>query len=419
MYPPVEYQHPAPGLQPPAAPDLLGEPARGRVFLGPVTIILFCALVLTSLGLAILFSATAYMKEGLPAYYLAKQLMGVAGAITLGFVASVINIENLRPHAPLIGIGALVLLAIVLIPQIGISVNGSRRWLGFGPVRLQVSEIGKLALVFCLAHYIAINQTRLREFKHGFVYPFLIIAAPVALIAMETDLGTAALVTVIGLLFLFIAGTKLRYIMFIISVAVSGFAFLVLFMPNRLARFLAHPGLILGTILDFLGVNIKAGKQADTYQIDQALTAFASGGVDGVGLGQGRQQLSRMPEAQNDMIGAVIGEEFGLCGTLGVVALFGIIFGVGLYHLRRAPNMFQFLLAAGCLLVITLQAIGNLGVVTGLFPTKGMSLPFISAGLSNLLLMGTLVGILVNTQRTWPRPTLSRHKRLLREIVQT
>ena len=371
---------------------------------GPVTVILICALILTIGGLIILFSATASYKQ--PTYYLTKQLMGVGGALVLGFIASRVDLESLRRHAPLIGIGALALLVLVLIPRIGITVNGSRRWLGLGSVRLQVSEIGKLAVIFCLAHYLAINQTRLAEFRRGYLYPFLITLAAAVLIAKEPDLGTAALVIAVGLLLLFIAGTRWRYILPTIGLVIGGFTFLVWLMPNRLARFLAF-------------LDVEGNKQAGTYQLYQSLAAFAVGGINGAGLGQGRQQLNYLPEAQTDFIGSVIGEELGLYGTIALVVLFATIFIAGLIHLRRAPNMFQFLLAAGCVLIITLQAIVNLGVVTGLLPTKGMSLPFISAGLSNLLLMGALVGILVNTQRNWPRPPLSRSKRIMREVVQT
>jgi cell division protein FtsW len=127
--------------------------------------------------------------------------------------------------------------------------------------------------------------------------------------------------------------------------------------------------------------------------------------------------MNFLPEAHTDFIFAVVGEELGLVFTLGVVAVFVIMFLAGLMHLRRAPNLFQFLLATGCILLISVQAIINLGVVTGIFPTKGMSLPFISAGLSNLLLMGLLIGILLNTQRSWPRPTLSRRQRMMKEVV--
>ena len=188
------------------------------------------------------------------------------------------------------------------------------------------------------------------------------------------------------------------------SVVVGLFALAVMLNPNRLRRFLAF-------------LDVEGNKQGGTYQLYQSLAAFAVGGIDGAGLGQGRQQLNFLPEAHTDMIFAVVGEELGLWFTLGVVILFLTIFIAGLIHLRRAPNLFQFLLVTGCLLLICLQAIINVGVVTGVFPTKGMSLPFISAGLSNLLLMGLLLGVLLNTQRTWGRATLGKHSRTMREVL--
>jgi cell division protein FtsW len=139
--------------------------------------------------------------------------------------------------------------------------------------------------------------------------------------------------------------------------------------------------------------------------------------VKGAGLGQGRQQLGYTPEAHNDFIFSVVGEELGLPATLGVVAVFTAIFIAGLVHLRRAPNLFHFLLVTGCLLMICLQAMINIGVVTGVLPTKGMSLPFISAGLSNLLLMGLLLGIILNTQRAWGRAALPGGSRNLQEVL--
>jgi cell division protein FtsW len=181
------------------------------------------------------------------------------------------------------------------------------------------------------------------------------------------------------------------------------FAVAVIHNPNRLRRFLAF-------------LDVEGNKQGGTYQLYQALAAYASGGTGGVGLGQGRQQLNFLPEAHTDFIFAVVGEELGLVFTLGVVVVFAVIFWAGLRHLRRAPNLFQYLLVAGALLLICLQAIVNLGVVTGVFPTKGMSLPFISAGISNLLLMGLLVGIFLNTHRTWGRATLSARERLYSEV---
>ena len=293
---------------------------------------------------------------------------------------------------------------LVLIPRLGISVKGSRRWLGIGSVRLQVSEFAKLALVFCLSHYLALNQTRIGELVRGYFLPLGLIGAFVGLIVLEPDFGTAALALVVGLTLLFLAGAKWRYIVPTVGLAILFFAVMVIHNPNRLRRFVAF-------------LDVEGNKQGGTYQLYQALAAYAAGGTEGAGLGQGRQQLNFLPEAHTDFIFAVVGEELGMWFTLGVVAVFATIFIAGLVHLRRAPNLFHFLLVTGCLMLICLQSIVNLGVVTGVFPTKGMSLPFISAGLSNLLLMGLLLGIILNTQRTWGRAVLAEKSRSMREVL--
>jgi len=269
---------------------------------------------------------------------------------------------------------------------------------------VQVSEFAKFAMVLGLAHYLALHQSRIQEFGRGFVAPLVWISGFAGLILLEPDFGTAALTFAIGVTLLFMAGARLRYLVTAFLGAAAVLALAVAHNPNRLARFTAF-------------LDVEGNKSAGTYQLYQAILAFAAGGVPGVGLGQGRQQNSFLPEVHTDFIFAVIGEELGLVFTLGVVVLFAVIFAAGLAHLRKAPNLFQFLLVSGSLLLITLQALINLGVVTGCLPTKGMSLPFISAGGSNLVLMGILVGIILNTQRAWTRPAFMRRPRSFKEVM--
>jgi cell division protein FtsW len=376
---------------------------RARSIANPVAVILVCTIGLTFLGLTILFSASVSLKQD-PYFYIDKQVLGVAAAGLLCFLASRINLDYARRASVWIGAIALFLLVLVLIPHLGVSVKGSRRWLGFGAARLQVSEFAKLAMVFCMAHYLALNQTRIGDFKRGYLYPLAIIGAFAGLILLEPDFGTAALALSVGLILLFLAGAKWRYILPTIGLSAAAFAVLVAHNPNRLRRFTAF-------------LDVEGNRQGGTYQLYQSLEAFAAGGIGGAGLGQGRQQINFLPEAHTDFIFAVVGEELGMWFTLGVVGVFAVIFVAGLAHLRRAPNLFHFLLTAGCLLLMCLQSIINLGVVTGVLPTKGMSLPFISAGLSNLLLMGLLVGILVNTQRTWGRAALRQGAGSMREVL--
>jgi cell division protein FtsW len=378
------------------------EYPRSRLLAGPVAIIVVCAIALTFLGLTILFSASVSLKQD-PYFYLDKQVAGVAVAVLLCFVASRINLDYARRASVWIAAFALLMLVLVLVPHLGVSVKGSRRWLGYGAARLQVSEFAKLAMVFCLAHYLALNQTRIGDLKRGYFYPLCIIGAFSGLILLEPDFGTAALTLSVGLILLFLAGAKWRYTLPTIGISALAFAVLVAHNPNRLRRFTAF-------------MDVEGNRQSGTYQLYQSLEAFAAGGIGGAGLGQGRQQINYLPEAHTDFIFAVLGEELGLWCTLGVVALFATMFIAGLAHLRRAPNLFHFLLVAGCLLLMCLQSIINLGVVTGLLPTKGMSLPFISAGLSNLLLMGLLLGILINTERTWGRAALPVGAGAMREV---
>ena len=385
------------------ARDHLDDNQNPRFSLNPAAVIVVCAVGLTILGLTILFSASASFAQG-PYYYLSKQVIGVAMAAVVCYVTSKVDLDYARRYVWVIAGVMVLLLVLVLIPHVGLEVKGSRRWLGVGPLRLQVSEFAKLAMVFCLAHYLALNQTRIGEWKRGYVIPIGIVLGFAGLIILEPDFGTAALVVAVGMGLLFLAGAKWRYILPTVGAVLLMFAVLVIHNPNRLYRLTAF-------------LDVEGNKQGGTYQLYQALAAFAAGGTDGVGLGQGRQQLNYLPEAHTDFILAVVAEELGLWFTMGIVVIFFIIFIAGLVHLRRAPNLFQFLLVAGCIMLICLQAIINLGVVTGVFPTKGMSLPFISAGLSNLLLMSMLIGVIINTQRAWPRAGISRKRRAMREVL--
>jgi len=358
---------------------------------------------LVSIGLVVLFSASSPIKGG-PYAYLYKQFIFLAVAIAAGWVVAIVDLEQLRKFAWVVGVLALVALLFVLIPGIGIKVNGARRWIGFGGVRLQVSEFAKLAMVFSLAHYLALNQSKLHDLLRGFIIPLGWIGLFSGLIILEPDFGAAFLIGTIGVVLLFLAGARLKYLLPAIGSLLVLFALLVLFNPLRLQR-----------VLSFL--DPEANRQGTGYQPWQAMLAFAAGGVDGVGLGNGRQQNAFLPEAHTDYIFAIMGEEMGLIFTLTVVILFVTIFVAGLLHVRRAPNLFQFLLVTGAILLICLQAIINLGVVTSLLPSKGMALPFISAGGSNLLLMGLLVGVIINSARTWERPTPLVRRRSLTEVV--
>jgi cell division protein FtsW len=377
------------------------EPAAPRFALQfhPVWIVLVCAVALSILGLTILFSST--IAKGVdPSFFLKRQLIWLTVSVGIGWFVSRLDLEYARRYSWIIAGVALLALFAVLVPGIGRTVNGARRWVDLGLLKVQPSEFAKLAMVFALAHYCGINQRHMATFKRGFAIPCAGIGCFALLIIAEPDFGTTALTGVVGFVMLFLAGARLLYMVPTVLAGVGVFALAVWHDPVRFGRITAF-------------LDVEGNRSDGAYQLWQAILAFASGGLDGVGLGNGRQQLAFLPEAHTDFIFAIVGEELGLWFTLGTVVAFAVLFWAGLAHLRRAPNLFGYLLVAGSLLLLALQAIINLGVVTGSLPTKGMSMPFISYGGSNLLLMGFIIGLLFNTRRAWSRPNLAPSRALM------
>lgn len=357
-------------------------------------IVLFVGAGLTLMGLVALSSAGRSFADD-PAFILKRQTIWTVLAVIVFSAAYCVNLDALRRGTWVFGAMALALLGIVLVPSVGLEVNGARRWLDLGLMRMQPSDAAKPAFVLLMAHYLAGQQRSLRTLGRGFLVPCLMIGLFCGLIILEPDFGTAALFGAVGGCLLFVAGVPYFYL---IPTALSGlaaFGFMVYHDPVRLERITA-----------FLDVE---GNRADaSYQLWQGLLALGVGGTNGVGLGNGRQQLSFLPEAHTDFIFPIIGEEMGLPATLGILLGFAMLFGAVMWNLRRAPNLFQFTLVLGSALFIILQALVNLGVVTGLLPTKGMSLPFISYGGSNLLVMFGFLGLILNAFRRWEAPPLPK-----------
>lgn len=353
---------------------------------------------LTFLGLVILFSASQSMHAD-PTLLLKKQLIWLVLATIAGGIAMMVNLEALREYAYWLAAGSVLLLALVLIPGIGVEVNGARRWMDFGFMRLQVSEIGKLGLIFSMAHYLATYRRDFNRVLKGYFYPCVLLAIFCSLIILEPDYGTAFLCGAVGGCLMFLAGVRLKFLIPTAFAALSLFSVAVYHDPIRLSR-----------ITSFL--DVEGNRSDSAYQLWQGILAFGAGGIHGVGLGSGRQQMSFLPEAHTDFIFAIVGEELGFLFTSGVVLLFMTLFFVGVLQLKRAPNLYQYLLVMGALLFITFQALINIGVVTGCLPTKGMSLPFISYGGSNLVFMFVLTGIILNGFRSWELPALRGQREL-------
>lgn len=352
--------------------------------------VLFPVAFLTALGLLILMSAGANRAD--PYMFFSKQATWLVIALAAGSVATFVDIDLLKRFSKPIAFITAVLLVLVLIPQIGKEVNGSRRWLEFGPIVAQPSDLAKFALIIFLSSYLYDNQRKLKTFVHGLLKPLIVVGIFCIPIILEPDYGTTFLCGVVGLVLIYLAGAKIWQIFAVFTPLLAVFCVMIYFNPVRLQR-----------VLSFLDVE---GTKADgSYQLYQAILGFGSGGIFGTGIGRGRQQLSFLPEAHTDFVFAIVGEELGLLATIAVVVAFAVLFFVTISSLRKAPNLFEFSLATGAIMMIILQALFNMCVVTGLMPTKGISLPFISYGGSNLVAMFAFTGLILNCLRRWSKPT--------------
>jgi cell division protein FtsW len=348
-------------------------------------------LVLYSAGLGESGAARKAASSGgkIPAAqaFIIKQAIYACFGIAAMIFAWRMNIEWPRKVIVPIAVVSILLLASVLVPGVARMINGSKRWLELGVVNVQVSDFAKIGFIFVMAHYLAKEQRQLDRFWKGYVVPLCIVGVPFLMIIVQPDYGTALLVGIVGGTMIFMAGARLRYIVPTVLIGIAAFSAAVFSDPVRKER-----------IVSFL--NMKDHKSGGAYQLWQGILAFGSGGLNGVGLGNGRQQNS-LPEIHTDFIFAIIGEEMGFIWTCAVVILFLTILIVCVCRLHRAPNLYQYMVVSGALLLLTLQALINFGVVTGCLPTKGMSLPLISYGGSNLVATCFLIGILLNGLTKW------------------
>jgi cell division protein FtsW len=292
----------------------------------------------------------------------------------------------LKKFAWLVFIAALFLAALVFVPHVGMHFNGAHRWIRLPGATFQPSEIVKIALIIMLAWHGDHSQRKMNTIKRGILIPGLIIAAALGLIFIEPDRGTTILLAAVSGTMLMIAGV--RWLHVIPPVLLAGAA---------LVYSLTHDSMRSGRISAWLHPEAHASGAA--LQAEQAKIAIGSGGLTGLGLGDGRQKLGFLPEIHSDFIFANIGEELGLVATLLVVLAFLLIAVCGLFIAFRARDQFGCLLAVGVTSLISYQAIINIGVVTSLMPNKGLALPFISEGGSSLLAMLIGVGLLLSVAR--------------------
>jgi len=354
-----------------------------------VTTLAFCVAALLALGLVMLYSSS---MTQVGAHYLMLQLVWCALGFVLCVTATTLNYQWLKKFAWPIFILALVLLALVLLPLphgITKKINGAHRWFILPGMRLQPSEFAKLALVILLAWYGDRYQRQMQHWKRGIVFPGMLVALVLALIFVEPDRGTTILLAAVSGSMLLVAGVRWKHIFIPAAAGAAGLALSIWHDPMRMKRI-------------FSWWDLEQHKEGAGYQAYQAMIALGSGGWTGLGLGNGRQKLGFVPEHHTDFIFSIIGEELGLIATLLVVAAFVVVAICGIYIALNSRDNFGCLLALGVTWLISLQAAINIGVVTSALPNKGLPLPFISYGGSNLLAMFASVGILFSVARRAP-----------------
>ena len=344
------------------------------------------AVVLLSIGVVMVYSASAIVAADRfrdPYFFLKKQLFwAVLGAGCLWLMLRLDYRRLERWVLPLL-VAALALLVLVLIPPIGQAINGTRRWIRLGPVSFQPAELAKLALVVYLAAFLARRREALENFRRDLLPPLVVAGVLAALVFAQPDLGNCLTLLVLTFALLFLAGGRVRHLGLVLAPALPLVAIAVWMAPYRLRRITAF-------------LDPWSDPRGSGFQIIQSWLALGNGGLVGRGIGASTQKLFYLPEPHTDFIFAILGEELGFVGALVVVALFVVLVWRGLRIGLRAPEPFGAYLALGITVLIATQTLVNLGVVTGLLPTKGLPLPFVSFGGSALLVTMLSTGVLLN-----------------------
>jgi cell division protein FtsW len=351
--------------------------------------ILFLAVLgLLVIGIVMLFSTSAYARDshGDVYFFIKRQAIWIGIGLVACIFAALMNYQFWQKTWWLWFAAALAALALCYIPHIGMRINGSRRWVGYGPITFQPSELAKIATIIFLAAWFARREKPDGNVFSEFVIPLAIISVPAALVLGEVDLGTTALIGTTAFVVMFIAGTNPLWLGGLALAGLGGLLIVATQISERMGRLSAflHP---------------QNYKDDAGLQQMQALIAWGSGGMDGLGLGNGRQKMLYLPYAHTDFIFPIIGEELGLRFSLLVVFLFIVIIVCGIMIALHARDRFGLLLGCGIVSLLALQAAINIGVTTSLLPNKGLPLPFISYGGSNLAACMFAIGVLVNIYR--------------------
>lgn len=350
---------------------------------------LILSFALLAIGLVMVASssyvASYYSHKGDSYFYIKRQLAYAVVGIIVMFAVAFFDYHRFRKYAfPLLCV-AVVLLILVLIPGIGVKVNGARRWLKLG-VQFQPSEIGKFAIIISFASYISANYKHMSKFSVGVMPLIVMLGTVVFLVAIETHLSGAILILAIGVIMMFVGGVAIRYFATAIGIGVTGLTGLILFTPYMQQRITTW-------------LNPYSDPQGDGYQTIQSLYSIGSGGLLGLGLGQSRQKHLYIPEPQNDYIFSITAEELGFVGCLLIMMLIVMLVWRGFTIAFHARDKFGSLIVIGIVSRIAVQSILNIAVVTNAIPSTGIGLPFFSYGGTSLLMLLFEIGIVLSVSR--------------------
>lgn len=353
-----------------------------------IYLLIGCVLSIIVTGMVMLSSTAAFAQEshGDMNYFIKRQGVWLAVGLVVCISVAMTDYRLLQKYWWVFFAASVILLTLCFIPPIGMKLNGAWRWIRLGPIAFQPSEIAKISAVLFLAWWYSRPVVDAGSFLKGFVIPPLVVSVLIGLIAAETDLGTAALIAGVTFSIMFVAGVNLLYVVPIAITAGVGVIYAATKIPERMGRLLAF-------------LDPEKYKLDDGLQQWQALIALGSGGIEGLGLGEGRQKFYYLPYAHTDFIFPMIGEELGLIMTLLTVLSLLTICLCGSVISMNARDRFGMLAGFGAVMIIAIQAAINIGMTTSLLPNKGMPLPFVSYGGSNLLICLILVGLLVSIHR--------------------
>ena len=345
--------------------------------------------ILIASGIVMIYSSSAIYaldKFGDAAFFLKRHLVFILAGLVFFFGALAVDLKFLKRHAGTILYICIFLLVIVLIPKIGTSAGGARRWMRIGFFGFQPSEAAKLAIIVFTASYLSGRSAAERREITAFIRPSVLTALCIALILMQPDLGSSVLILAVVFAIFFVAGMGMRYILAGFLSTLPFIAALIFFSAYRLNRITAF-------------INPWKDPRGTGFQMVQSFLALGRGGLFGVGLGQSKQKLFYLPASHTDFIFSIIGEELGLIGAGAVVVLFIFFIRYAAKIVLTCPDNFKRLMGFGLVTMIALEAIVNIAVTTGSMPTKGLPLPFISYGGSNLVLNMAAVAFILNISK--------------------